>query len=158
MPVYKNIYKSTPKVSPGSIDNVSNLARITDLNLRYDAGVRTMIFYGTVHTTHNPIGYNVQITFKNVKRDDGLTEEEIIQGFQPKPTLSKHEMQVRCSCASYRFRFDQANRSNGVGTGAKFPIYHRLTNRKPNNPKNLMGFCKHVIEFVDYLQKQGFIH
>ena len=46
MPVYKRIIESTPKVSPGSIENVSSTARITDLNLRYDVGVRTMTFYG----------------------------------------------------------------------------------------------------------------
>lgn len=158
MPVYKRIIESTPKVSPGSIENVSSTARITDLNLRYDAGVRTMTFYGIVHTQHNPSGYSVQISFKNVKQNDGLTEVEVLQGFYPKPTLSKHEIMVRCSCPSYRFRFDQANRMHKAGTGSRFPIYHRLTDRKPNNPKNLTGFCKHIIEFTDYLQKQGFIH
>ena len=27
-----------------------------------------------------------------------------------------------------------------------------------NNPYNLPGMCSHLIEFIDYLQKQGFIH
>lgn len=158
MPVWRALARGTQQVSPGSLDNASQLARIENLDLRYDAGVKTLTFYGEV-TSNSHIGrYNVMVTFKGVDPDTGLTDEEILQGYKPRPSLSKNEVLVSCRCPSYRFRFDKANRSNRVGTGARFPNYHRLTNRKPNNPRNLPGFCHHILEFIEYLQKQGFIY
>lgn len=157
MPKWGTLAKNTPKVSPGSINNASQAARINHLDLRYDAGVKTLTFYGEVRSTNSFGGHSIILTFKNVKREDGLTKEELLAGYQPKPSLAKHEVMMRCSCMSYRFRFDKANRDHGAGTGARFRIYHRKTNRKPNNPLNLPGFCKHALEFVTYLQQQGFI-
>lgn len=158
MPVWGTLARNTPKVSPGSIDNASQASKISNLDLRYDKGVRTLTFYGTVRSTRSFHSHSVILTFKNVKPTDGLTKEEIAAGFQPKPSLDKNEVMMRCSCLSYRFRFDYANRLHGAGTGARFRTYHRKTNRKPNNPNNLAGFCKHALEFVEYLQRQGFIH
>ena len=85
------------------------------------------------------------------------TEEEIQQGYMPKPSISENNVMMRCSCPSYRFRFDDANRRNGAGTGARFGIYHRKTDRAPNNPSHIPGACKHLIEFLDYLQSNGFL-
>lgn len=157
MPKWGTLARNTAEVSPGSIDNASQAARISHLDLRYNKNFKTLTFYGEVRSTNGFAGHSVMLVFKNVKREDGLTKEELAAGYQPKPSLSKHEVMMRCSCASYRFRFDYANRSHGVGTGAKFKIYHKKTNRKPNNPYNLPGFCKHALEFVTYLQQQGFI-
>lgn len=158
MPVWGKLARNTPKVSPGSINNANQSARIRNLDLRYDKGVRTITFYGEVSSSHKPSSYSVMISFKGVLENDGLSDEEILQGYQPKPSLSRHEVLIRCSCPSYRFRFDKANRMNRAGTGARFPAYHRLTARKPNNPHNLPGFCKHALEFIEYLQRQGFIY
>lgn len=158
MPVWRTLAINTPKVSPGSINNASQDARISHLDLRYDAGVQTLTFYGEVRSAHSYSSHSVILTFKKVKKTDGLTQEEIEKGFKPKPSIAKHEVMMRCSCPSYRFRFDKANRSHGVGTGARFGIYRRRTNRKPNNPRNLPGFCKHALEFLEYLQQQGFVH
>lgn len=158
MPIWRRILQGTKKVSPAVQRNVSNIARISNLDLRYDEGVKTLTFYANVKSSTFNTFYSVIITFKGVERTDGLTEDEINKGFQPKPTLSKNEIMIRCSCNNYRFRFDQANRKNKVGTGARFPIYRRKTNRKSYNPRMIAGTCKHVIELLDYLQKNGFIH
>lgn len=158
MPVWRALARGTPKVSPGSINNADYGARISNLDLRYDKGVRTLTFYGEVRSSSRPIGYTVMVTFKNVEPTQNLTDEEIQQGFQPKPSLGKNEVLVRCSCTSYRFRFDKANRSHRAGTGARFAAYHRKTDRAPNNPRNLPGFCKHLLEFITYLQDNGFIY
>lgn len=157
MAIYRAVLRSTPKVSPKTPTSVLVNAKVEDLDLQYYAGTRTLTFYGKVRS-HTEFGtYNVMLTFKNVRPEDGLTDEEIRQGFKPKPTLGENEIMGRCSCPNYRFRFDKANRLHGVGTGARFPFYVRKTNRKPNNPKNLMGFCAHLMEFINYLQKNGFI-
>lgn len=157
MPVWKQLAQSTPKVSPGAVSN-SSKTNISNFNLQYDSKKKIITYYGSVASSSMPGGYNVIISFLNVGPEDGLTDDEILQGFKPKPSLANNEVQVRCSCPAYRFRFDQANRSHGAGTGKKFPNYHRKTDRAPNNPNNLPGFCKHLLEFVEYLQRQGFIH
>lgn len=157
MPVWRVPVRNTPKVSPGSIDNVSQNAVVHVNDVRYDKGVETITFYGEVRSAHRASSYSIIVSFLRVKEFQNLSQEEIEQGFNPKPNLSKNEIQIRCSCPSYRFRFDKANRSKRLGTGANFGYYHRLTNRAPNNPKNLPGSCKHVIEFITYLQNQGFI-
>ena len=157
MAIYRAVLRSTPKVSPKTPTTVLINPTISNLDVQYYAGTRTITFYGSVKS-HNQFGsYNVMLTFKNVKPHDGLTNEEIAQGFKPKPTLGENEIMGRCSCPNYRFRFDKANRMHGVGTGARFGFYRRKTNRKPYNPKNLIGFCAHLMEFVNYLQETGFI-
>jgi len=158
MPVWRALARGTKKVSPGSITNASSTAMINDLDVQYMAGVKTLTFSANVSSNKHIGFYHVIITFKNVEQDDGLTDEEVMQGFKPKPTLSEHEVMINCRCPSYRFRFDKANRSNRAGTGARFPIYHRKTDRAPNNPRNLPGFCHHALELIEYLQRQGFIH
>lgn len=157
MPIYKNVVRSTPKVSPNTPNSVVSNPTITIKDVRYQAGMKTLTFTGTVRS-HNRFGtYNVIITFKNVGPKDGLTDEEIMQGFKPKPTLGRNDIMGRCGCPNYRFRFDKANRLHGVGTGSRFGFYHRKTDRKPNNPLEKMGFCAHLMEFVNFLQKQGFV-
>ena len=157
MAIYRAVLRSTPKVAPKTPTVVDASATVSDLDVQYFAGTRTLTFYGSVRS-HAKFGtYNVQVTFKDVKPHDGLTEEEIHQGFKPKPTLGDNEIQFRCGCPNYRFRFDKANRMHGVGTGARFGFYRRKSNRRPYNPRNLIGACAHCQEFVDYLVRQGFV-
>ena len=157
MPIYKAVVRSTPKVSPNTPKSVLTNAKVKLKDVIYQRGVRTLTFIGSVRSNTQFGEYNVMITFKNVKPEDGLTNEEIAQGFKPKPTLGRNEIMGRCGCPNYRFRFDKANRMHGVGTGSRFGFYRRKTNRKPNNPRELMGFCAHLMEFVNFLQKQGFV-
>lgn len=157
MPVWKEIVQGTPKVSPGSIDNVNQLARIDNLDLKYNELEKSLTFSGTIHSTSRPIYYEMLLKFEDVDRITGLTDDEIQQGYQPKPSLAENNVLMRCSCPSYRFRFDEANRRSGASTGARFGLYHRKTDRAPNNPNNIPGACKHLIEFVQFLQDRGFI-
>ena len=158
MPIWRALTRGTQEVSPGSINNANSVAEISNLDLQYDIDKKTLTFMAQVNSNHHVGAYNVIITFKNVAPDDGLTDEEIMQGYKPKPSLSKHEVMINCRCPSYRFRFDKANRNNHAGTGSRFPIYHRKTDRKPNNPRNLPGFCHHALELIEYLQRQGFVY
>lgn len=157
MPVWKTLRTNTPKVSPGSIDHIRYDEKVQGLDLNYMKGMKTLTFTGVIKSHEHPVGYNIIVTFKKVEPTANLTPEEIEQGFQPKPSLSSNELLVRCSCPSYRFRFDKANRDHRAGTGARFPIYIRKTNRKPNNPLNLPGLCVHESEFLQYLLERGFI-
>jgi len=147
----RNVNEVTPNHRLGSTHKVQHL------DLQYKASTKTLIFTGEMPSSKGTHGYAIQVDFLGVNPVDGLTEDEILQGYMPKPTLAKHDLQVRCSCPSYRFRFDTANRENRATIG-HFGNYHRLTNRAPNNPHDLPGLCYHLIEFMDYLQSQGFVH
>ena len=157
MPVWKTLRRNMPRVTPSSPDKINFSARVEGLDLRYMKGMRTMTYTGTIRSHDKPLAYSMILVFKRVDEHENLTEEEIAQGYQPKPSLSNNELQVRCSCPSYRFRFDRANRDHNAGTGANFPFYLRKTNRKPNNPRNLPSFCPHIQEFINYLLERGFI-
>ena len=102
--------------------------------------------------------HNTKEVLESVLVDKIPVNIELEKGLLPKPTLARDPIQVYCSCKSYRFRADFANRRRHAGTGPHFPPYHRISDRAPYNPRNIACFCKHVIEFVDYLKKQGFVH
>lgn len=153
---WNELLKNVPKVTPNY--NFSTSAKVHGLDVNYQLGVKTITFTGEINSFHGGGSYSIIVSFSKVEPTDGLTEEEIAQGYMPKPSLAKNDVHVRCSCPSYRFRFDKANRANRASMGKNFGNYHRLTNRAPNNPHDLPGFCYHIIEFVDYLQSQGFVH
>lgn len=153
---WHELLRNTPKVTPNR--NISTSGIISGLDVKYQIGVKTINFYGTIQSKHSGHKYSMIVSFNRVNPTDGLTEEEILQGYMPKPSLKDHDIQVRCSCPSYRFRFDEANRTARASSGRGFGMYHRKTDRAPNNPRDLPGLCYHLIEFVDYLKSQGFIH
>ena len=147
----RNVNQVTPNRRLGSTNKPKNL------DVKYQLGTKVLTFTGEMSSSKGTHGYSIQVNFLRIEPTDGLTDEEILQGYMPKPTLAKDDLQVRCSCPSYRFRFDTANRENRATLG-RFGAYHRKTNRAPNNPHDLPGLCYHLIEFMDYLQSQGFVH
>lgn len=153
---WTELVKGAARVTPNYRD--TQVSHIQHLDVNYQEGVKTITFTATIRSATHPHAYNLIVTFLKVERTDGLTEEEMFEGYLPKPNLSTHDIQVRCGCPSYRFRFDGPDRANRVATGSRFGSYHRKTDRKPNNPMGIPGVCYHLIEFVEYLQSSGFIH
>lgn len=158
MPVYRKLYEGTKKISPGSIRHVTSLDRCKVEDVQYMDSIKQITFIGTVYSKHSKQYYNCIVSFDSIERNEGLSNTELEKGLLPKPTLARDPIQVYCSCKSYRFRADFANRRRHAGTGPHFPPYHRISDRAPYNPRNIACFCKHIIEFVDYLKKQGFVH
>ena len=155
MALYQTLYESTPKVAPKTLDSVKS-PRVLNLDLNYDSNSQKMVFTARVHSNTTADNYDVMLEFSDVEPTQGLSEQEILEGFQPKPSLNNNEIKVFCSCTNYRFRFDEYNRKAGAGTGPAFPVYTRKTNRAPNNPQGLPGVCSHIIELVEYLSSNGF--
>lgn len=146
-----NVAKVTPNYNFGASSNIS------DLDVNYDIKKQTIIFSGSVRSAKSGHKYAVRVSFNKIGPTDGLTEDEIMEGYMPKPSLAKDDIKVSCSCPSYMFRFNKADRASKAGLGRGF-VYHRKTDRAPNNPHDLPGVCYHLIEFVDYLHSQGFVH
>ena len=146
-----NVVKVTPNYNFGASSNIS------DLDINYDIKKQIITFTGMVRSAKSGHKYSLKVSFNHIGPTDGLTEDEIMEGYMPKPTLAENDIKVSCNCPSYLFRFDKADRASRAGLGKGF-AYHRKTDRAPNNPHDLPGVCYHLIEFVDYLHSQGFVH
>lgn len=154
MTTWNELLKNTERVTPNY--RLTQAIKVSDLDIDYSINTKVISFHGMIHTTHGH--YGVIAEFHGIDVTEGLTEDEILNGFLPKPSLADHDIKVYCNCPNYRFRFDIPNRKHNAGTGQPFGTYHKKTDRKPNNPRELPGVCYHLIEFLDYLHSQGFIH
>jgi hypothetical protein len=84
-----------------------------------------------------------------------------LYGIDPnKPDFSA-KAACRCSCPSYRFYADHANRSAGAAYGARFAPYVRKTppddkRYPPKNPSNTPMLCKHLLLLTHTITQMGF--
>lgn len=103
-----------------------------------------------------PSQYNVEIDFKGVEPETGLTLYEIRQRHLPRPSLANNDIMVRCNCINNRFRVDFANRRVKAAAGTRPPVYHRLTNG-PHLNDNTPMICKHAVAYIKWLLRYNFI-
>jgi len=153
---WTQLVKSTRQVSPTSIREAGSGGGVFDLDLSYEAGTKRMIFRGKVRGSNIPF-YTWEVAFLNVEREDNLSQNELMQNMFPKPSLKNNDIQLRCSCPSFRFTFADPDRAVGAKTGANFPRQIRKTDRASRNPDQRPGSCKHLIEVVTYLANNGFV-
>lgn len=155
--LWRDIIRSTERVSPTSLYNVSQAARCNDFKQNYEVGTKRMQFYGEISgSTGNR--YSVIISFLDVEPTQGLDSIGIRQGRYPIPDLYKNEVQVRCGCPSYRFTGAVGNYSHRISTGPKFGRFiPAKTNRAGRNPNEAPMVCKHLIEFMNYLISEGLV-
>lgn len=151
---YKELLNSTRKVSPISLQEAGT-RKTFDLDLSYDERHQIMTFTGKIQGSRGY--YEWQLDFMNVGKEDNLSILEIREGRFPKPSLSRNEIKVFCSCDSFRFTFSEPNRLRNAKTGPSFPGFVRKTNRVSRNPNQQPGLCKHLITVVEELVNEGFI-
>ena len=73
-----------------------------------------------------------------------------------KISLENNNVNLRCNCPDFRWRFSYYNHVDESLYGRKPAKYHAMiTNRPPVNPLELPGMCKHLIKFVEVLEKAG---
>lgn len=130
-------------------------------------GVKTLLFSAKCNGETVKAEHNVHIQFNQVKYLDELPKDgkhENITEYEfkgsnyiwIKPDL-KMNVLVRCSCPDQTHLFAPWNVKNKCWFGMKPKAYKKKTNRKPRNPDHLPGFCKHLSQFISYLQKHGYI-
>lgn len=144
-------------VTPNSQTNY-NSSKCHVNNVYYAEGTKTLKISGTVTSDTRPgRAYSVEVDVMDVKREDGLSEEELLSGFYPRPNINEKTIQIRCNCESYRFRFAEYNQKEKASAGYFGKLGVSKSGRAPNNPKGWPGECKHIREFVNYLIQQGFV-
>jgi hypothetical protein len=68
-----------------------------------------------------------------------------------------HIVSVRCACQDYRFTWARANSYVGSFAGRDFPPVVVQGLRKPRNPDNIPGVCKHLLGVFRQLKTDGYI-
>lgn len=155
--LWRDLLRSTNRVSPTSIDNARLLAHCRNFEYNYSRGTNYMQYYGVISGSHGT-PYSVMIAFTDVAEDQGLTPEEVMNGVLPKPDLNHNDVQVRCTCPSYRYTGAVGNYHNKLHTGPKFGRFiPAKTDRAGRNPNELPMVCKHIIEFMNYLTHEGIV-
>lgn len=72
--------------------------------------------------------------------------------------LTKHNVQVRCNCLDFYFRFAYWNASKKGFYGNPFKPYRRKTQNYPSaNPRKTPGVCKHLLKTIQELKSLGIV-
>lgn len=85
-----------------------------------------------------------------------------------KPRVSRNDIKVYCGCHSYYFYFAWYNFEKDCHLGVKPEPYidaapklnkdgEPRKKREPNNPRHLPGACKHIISFVEWLERHKIV-
>lgn len=163
---YADLLKGVNYVSPNTIAIGNTNLRIRNQSKPiYYAGTKIIRFIAHVESDRyapwrsyiyrRPSEYSVEIDFKGVGETDGLNPMEIRQKHLPRPSLSKNDIMIRCTCLNYNFRVDFANRRVRAAVGSRPPVYHSKSGEHLNN--DTPTICKHVISYVNWLLANNFI-
>jgi hypothetical protein len=108
--------------------------------------------------------YDTIMIFKNVTFEQEDTAQNItVQGADGKQlhfdpyTTARSDVQVRCGCMDFYWRFANWNAKHHALTGDKPAPYVKVSNRAPVNPLQKAGTCKHLYKLVQQLQNKGIV-
>ncbi len=73
-------------------------------------------------------------------------------------SMMRNNVQVKCTCLDFFYRFASYNFVDGSLYGEKPPPYRRRTlNRPPANILKIPGLCKHLIKTGEALKQSGLV-
>lgn len=108
--------------------------------------------------------YDTLIIFKNVTFEQEDTPQNItIQSTDGSQlhidpyTTARSDVQVRCGCMDFYWRFANWNAKHHALSGDKPPPYVKVTDRPPVNPLQKAGTCKHLYKLVQQLEAKGLV-
>lgn len=140
-------------------------------NSRISPGIKSLYFKivvkGEVNEDRPEQQYLTQVQFFKVEFSDeykrGYTETEINGKpiyFKP-PTVSTSEVKLKCQCQDFRFYWEKELYDNKSLIG-NWRRYVRKTPPPPEgrpyvNPDELVGYCKHIHNFLEHLKSEGYM-
>lgn len=157
--------RSTQKAFGNTRDQRSVQTQIgnVEFSATEDKGKKQLVVKSTVT---GPTGnrYDAIIIFKNVTYEAEDTAQNVtIQGIDGKPlhidpyTTARSDVQVRCGCMDFYWRFANWNFKHYTLVGDKPAPYVKVTDRPPVNPLQKAGTCKHLYKLAQQLQNKGLI-
>lgn len=109
--------------------------------------------------TYQPI-----ILFQGVEFQDEDTPENVTftgtdgQEYHILPIqLRTTNVKVRCTCLDFRWRFSVQDQKADALYGEGPGLYQKVSNRPPNNPRNVPGICKHLMKLVVELRNSHLV-
>lgn len=164
MELAKEIQKSTLFRDPSKypLDMKVKLGRII-----LARGVKT-VYYNASVVGQSGKTYNQTIAFSTDVSDTPKKGYVRYRGKDMKkevyyriPSLSKDKIRVTCTCPDNLFRFSYPLSLKKALIG-KWHRYKRKTPLPPKgrpsvNPKNRIGFCKHIYAFINTLKDKGMV-
>lgn len=81
--------------------------------------------------------------------------------FARTPTIAKNPVMMKCQCRDFQFTWEKSLAENGgLWPNNMWTRYVRLTplsEYPARNPKEKMGYCKHVATLLTYMQDSGLL-
>jgi len=81
--------------------------------------------------------------------------------FSRTPTIEKHPVMMKCQCRDFQFTWEKSLAENGgLWPNNRWTKYVRLTplsEYPARNPKEKMGYCKHVATLLTYMNQSGLL-
>lgn len=160
-----SLVRSTTSAFGNSRESKANLIQINDIKFI------PSIEQGILHIKSSVVGeqfhnYEVDIVMQGITFSDNPEE---ISGDMYKLVLtpetdyyvdytsnSNNDVEIRCTCNDYRWRFAYYNGIDGSLYGELPPPYAGDSNSQPVNPTKSPGVCKHVMKVVNELEKEEF--
>lgn len=161
---YAELERNTLNFEPDSDkrENVVGAVQVTGLELLPYVPNGALEAQAEINSGGNK--YQSIIFFRGVDFQDEDTPQNVSftgadgQEYHCQPiSLHQHNVQVRCTCLDFRWRFSIYNQKDGSLYGEGPGVYIPKTNRPPNNRKGVPGLCKHLIKVAVELQQTGLV-
>lgn len=157
-----DLYKTTVDAFPRTTKRQfsTDLVQIVELNWMPFLGVKTLFIKALAQSNESGKEYNPMILFKDINyhniKEDNWIEIKANNGknyvFE---RIENNDVLVRCDCKDFKFRFGFYNHIDHSLYGSKPKKYESLGVRKPANPNEFPGMCKHLLKLIKSLDHAG---
>lgn len=141
----------------------ANKVQVQEVNLIHSLQEKTLTAKSRTRTdgkTYESIIVFNQVSFFN-EGGHGRQEIQVVDGstlFIDPIRPYKSNVQVRCGCLDFYFRFSVWDQRDDALAGDPPEPYQRRTDTYPPvNPQKVSGVCKHIIGLVNYLKQERII-
>jgi hypothetical protein len=151
------LYNSAIEAFPNTTkrQHVIHEINIDNINFIPFAGMKTLLVKATAKSKDKE--YIPIILFKNINYYDSPTEGTVIikknnkNYYFKKPSIKENDVNIRCNCRDFEFRFNFYNHVDESLYGRKRAKYigQGLFNI---NPQKMPGMCKHIMALIKNIE------
>lgn len=160
-----DLYVSTVDAFPNTTkrQHATDPIRVIEVNWTPFVGVKTLFAKARVFSEESGKEYNPMVLFKKMIYHPAKENKDWIQidGKDGRKyifeRIKNNDVLVRCNCADFKWRFNYFDHLDKSLYGRVRSKYEAIANPGSANPQELPGMCKHLIKFVQTLNKAGIL-
>jgi hypothetical protein len=160
-----DLAKSTVNAFPKTTkrQHATDIIKIKEIFWNPYTGFKTLFVRGIAQNTENFKEYSPMVLFKNVKyhksKSNSVIELQANDGgvYLLERINPDEDIQVRCDCKDFNWRFNYTNHLDGSLYGRKRKKYEALYYPDTANPLQMPGMCKHLIKLLKVINASGLI-